>query len=474
MNYHVVILGVKVNSWAWGLERVLELSKQGEKTFILDLGVLPNSNRKSPRDEFQQEFFANISHEYVSWKDLVSRHDRKRLLGEIKRWLLTLQDNENWVNAYFGDLPLGRILMSNHARTMGTKTFPLRMLPLSAQLKIATQAVFSLKSYESIQRNVGNLSVSNGRSPIEAGVLFGARRDGIKTHVLERGASSKEWYVWETSSHYSPDWWKLLRKTKTELVSEESLAISSAYWSERLKGIDTLSGRDWSTEFEVGRLPKNLPREYITFFCTSEHESPALPEFECSNLGFSSQQIAVKKLVEICLLANVTLVIKRHPNSLAVDGVDRESSAWEWVENYSDVLYIGPKERVDSYALISGSKGVVTFRSSVGIEAAALGVPSRAMGPAEWASTEECRAWTEDEVEKFVRNPTALINSPHPEWGYLSSTFGKPLKVFDDITGGFAILGSNKFFSNEHYQSTTKKLLGKVARKVWTLRTKLS
>lgn len=464
---HLVILGIKVNSWAWGIERINQLSNSRKRIVVLDLGTITKSKKRTPRDIFQSQFLNQFHCDYIDWTKVLDKKKRKELLTQIKQWLENLQKNEKWIDEKFGNLPLGRIIMSNNARILGTKNFSIQLLSLSNQLKIAMQAVFAYETFRNLDLVFEEISISNGRSPIEAGVLFAARENAIPTKVLERGANTNEWFIWETSCHYSPDWWRLLNDVS---FNDEIVAIAKNYWEKRLKGYDTLSNRDWSKEFDSGKLPKNLPNQFVTFFCTSEHESPALPEFECSHLGYPDQQAAVHQLVKTCGRLGVNLVIKRHPNSLSFDGIDRESRNWDWVKNLPNVFYIGPKDRIDSYSLINKSKAVLTFRSSVGIEAVALGVPSRALGPAEWASTEQSRIWNETDVERFIGNPTKLPNQFHLTWGYLASTFGSPLSVFNDITGGYAEYDGQKFHSNEFYLSKIQRIREKLERKIWSLR----
>lgn len=471
---HLVVLGVKVNSWAWGLEQISRLSRLGEKVIVLDLGTNPGRRSSNPRNKFQLDLLAQLGCDYLDWQSIISKGTRRKITSEVRSWLKGIQNKEQWHLAMYGDFPLGRILMSNYARTAGTKEFPLSLLSLGSQLKIASQAVLALRVFETLSVDFSKVSVSNGRSPVEAGVLFAARREQKETFVLERGASTEQWFIWKTSCHYSPDWWQLLDETSSKKDDENFLSVANEYWEKRLRGWDSLSGRDWGREFDKGNLPEGLPDQFVTFFCTSEHESPALPEFECSNLGFPSQQIAIRKLADICAELQIPLIIKRHPNSLAADGVDREESHWKWTKQYEGITYIGPRDRVDTYALISKSTAVVTFRSSVGVEAAALGIPSRAMGPAEWACTEETRIWTEDSVRKFLDTPKLLTSSPHLEWGYLASTFGENLEIFKDVTGGYALVESTKFFSSEHYLNLYTRFLDRLSRKIWATRIKLT
>ena len=461
---HVVLIGAKANSWAWGLEQIQNLSAQPDNLVALDFGF-EGSEKSNKRNEFQSQFMAEHKVSWIRVNDIITKTIRQTVENQIKTHLSIMRKLDDWVSYEVDGLPLGRILMSNYARTVGTRNFPLRLLTHGMQFKVSQQALTALYVYREFAIPHGKISLSNGRSPIEAAVLHVARNRGIQTRVLERGATTRQMFVYPTSPHYSPDWWEMLENVASEVPQFELNQIAGAYWEKRLSGWDELSGRDWGKEFELGRLPKELPDKFVSFFCTSEHEVPVVASFECTNMGFASQQIAAKQLAVSCKKLNLPLVIKRHPNSIATDGVDRESESWEWAKSLPGVTYIGPKTRVDTYALLKKTSAVVTFKSSVGVEATALGIPARSMGPAEWAFRKETRIWNELEVETFLLNPTKLINNEEKFWGYLASTFGRPLNVFSDITGGYAVVNGERFYSTDHYRSTTVKALDKLRRK---------
>ena len=51
---NLVVLGVKVNSWAWGLERIYQLANSKNPLVVMDLGSLPNQKISTARDIFQK------------------------------------------------------------------------------------------------------------------------------------------------------------------------------------------------------------------------------------------------------------------------------------------------------------------------------------------------------------------------------------------------------------------------------------
>jgi hypothetical protein len=121
------------------------------------------------------------------------------------------------------------------------------------------------------------------------------------------------------------------------------------------------------------------------------------------------------------------------------------------------------------------AESVISFKSSVGVEASALGIPARSMGPAEWAYKDEARVWEQETLRKFILEPQILDKSIHLTWGYLVRTFGKSLNCFIDITGGYAkTLQGETIYSADYYDRSLQTLISRIENKVWSLRVKYS
>ena len=462
---HVVLIGAKANSWAWGLEQIKNLSSGQDNLVALDFGFegLDTGNK---RNQFQCQFMAQHDVTWLRVSEFLTKSQKQQVDQKVQYHLSKMQSLSDWVSYEADGLPLGRILMSNFARTVGTRAFPLNLLSKGMQFKVSQQALTAFTIYKNLDIPHARISLANGRSPIEAAVLHIARNNGIETLVLEIGATTKKMCVYPNSPHYSPDWWEMLEHVAKKVPQFELNEVANRYWQRRLSGWDELSVRDWGEEFESGKLPKELPTKFVSFFCTSEHEVPVVASFESTDLGFSSQQNAAKRLALTCNKLNLALVIKRHPNSIASNGADRESENWDWAKSLTGVTYIDPKSRVDTYALLRKSSAVVVFKSSVAIEATALGIPARSMGPAKWAFGKETRIWNELEVEEFLQYPTKLVNNEEKFWGYLASTFGRPLEIFSDIRGGYAELNGERFYSTDYYRPFFIRFLDRVKRKL--------
>lgn len=459
MKKHLVILGRKANSWAFGVEQAGRLLRDGAKPLILSFEE--NRSNHSIRMKYLFEVLNLTEADVFCSNQLVTKTDIKNNIKIGKLWLKDLSKNSDWVNSELFGLPMGRILMSNFARIAGTRNFKLDLIPLSYQLEVVSLALLANSAYDKLKFEFDEITIPNGRSPIESVMLFRSREQEKEIHVTERGSDKSKIAFYKTSPHFAPDWWNDLERFTLRELNENSKIIEN-YWSLRLQGIDELSGKNWSKSQAKKTSGKFQKDNTIAFFCTSEHEVPVIAEFETSNIGYSSQQAAVRDIVKACKTLNLHLIIKRHPNSLAANGIDRESTDWDWVKSNSDITYLDARDETDSYALLKEVRANLVFKSSIGVEATAMKLPSRALGPAKWAYSTESRIDNYDNLVEFLRNPSRLPSEISDRWGLMLSTFGEKLIYFKEIHGGYAMLeGGSKIFSADTYSS----LLNKVIRK---------
>ena len=282
---------------------------------------------------------------------------------------------------------------------------------------------------------------------------------------MESGANSGKYFVYENSPHYAPDWWVAVGEFSKSRSLDEIKDNADTYWAKKLTGLDEISNRDWSKEFERGSLPLSLPKRFVTYFCTSEHEVPVFDDFEEPRPEFRTQTEAVRALAVACSEMGLNLVIKRHPNSISKGGTDNEKLLWEWAENSKEILYLDPHSKFDTYALLKQSTAVFSYKSSTGIEAAALGIPSRSLGPAKWAFTKKSRADSTEKIIEFLKKPECLDANHVQIWGAFMNAFGRDLTVFSQVKGGFALAQGVKFFASDYYVNPMYKLSEKLRRR---------
>ena len=235
MKNHLVLLGVKANSWAWGLEQAVSQKKAGEDVWVVDFNL--GKNRATPRFIFQNELLIQNRIDSISARDIVSKRIIKRIDSRSRKWVTENVDNSDWVNSTIDELPIGRIVMSNYARIAGTRHFKFNLVPKNLQRKIVFLALLADLIYNNVHENFSAISISNGRSPIEAVFLFRARQNKKSISVIERGASTTQWFIYKTSPHFAPDWWEMMKKVIDESPQTEIEKVSASYWETQIHSL---------------------------------------------------------------------------------------------------------------------------------------------------------------------------------------------------------------------------------------------
>jgi len=110
---------------------------------------------------------------------------------------------------------------------------------------------------------------------------------------------------------------------------------------------------------------------------------------------------------------------------------------------------------------------ILTFKSSTGIEASALRIATRSLGPAKWAYEDECRVWNHMQIYEFLENPTVLDEKFHKAWAVMAKNFGTRLTFFEEIHGGYAMdKFGNKYYGTEYYNKNFLKTSRRVISKL--------
>lgn len=462
----LIVLGRKVNTWAWGLEEALRLSAMKNNIMILDFGEnqWPKSNARS---KFQTKVLEGKGIRVIPWTSLLSRNDLRDIAKEVRKVSALIGQFRNWDEFEYNDLPIGRILMSSYARIEGARKFPLSHVPPTMRHSVIRQVLIAQHTFRNLKiEGIDRVIISNGRGPTDATILALARKVNIDWLALEAGANSGKYFVYENSPHYAPDWWEAIDDFAKSRSQDEIKNRAESYWIKKLIGLDEFSNRDWSKEFDSGSLPLNLPKKFVSYFCSSEHEVPVFDCFEEPRPEFKTQIDAVKALATVCRELGLNLVIKRHPNSISKRGTDNEKLLWEWAEKSEEILYLGPHAKFDTYELLKKSSAVFSYKSSTGIEAAALGIPSRSLGPAKWAFTDKSRADSTEKIVDFLKKPECLDAFHAQIWGAFMNVFGRELTVFSQVKGGFALAQDFKFFASDYYVHPFYKLVEKLRRRL--------
>lgn len=461
----LVVNGRKMNSYALTLECAIFFSRQSQKVTFVDSNVfeLPWTLRKRAQREIMSKCEIRCA---VSASQSVL--NVLRAAKEAVTWIEFANSSEEpWECLALNDqLPLGRLVRSLIARSMGTSNFHLSECSSTQVYEIAFKSIFSyLQTTSAIKISAAPIDLGiahGGRDSYSAGAICAFKNHGVKTQLVESGGVTTRWSLFENSPHYSPDFWSRLEKPQSSMASELEVAN---WWAERLAGSDHFRAEEWGHTREKNLLPPNLPKKYISFFTTSDFEIPVFEEFDIFPGDFQNQTEAFLELYKICRSKNIDVVIRRHPNSVDQAGVDREILLWDGIRDLPGVTYLGPHEKVDSIALARGSRIVFTFKSSVGIESIWLGVPAYALGPARWAWTDELRAWDVQNLDRVLQEPGSVNREHAVRWANMMLLMDHPNTHFERIHGNLAVRNSGTI-TISRVSNTLDKSIGVLLRRI--------
>ena len=185
----------------------------------------------------------------------------------------------------------------------------------------------------------------------------------------------------------------------------------------------------------------SIKKPYICYFPTSEDEYACLDESISLSTLFKSQRDAIQWLVAWADSQDThQLVIRLHPNQKEI--CHKDYSFWHNEINGKNVTIIPSHSKINSYKLASKAEKVVSFLSTMGVEATYMGIPSITVGNPiykgldavyEPQSQEQLKQLLEDEIPPKEKENTL-------PFGYYNLEYGEPcsfykilsLKSFED------------------------------------------
>lgn len=224
--------------------------------------------------------------------------------------------------------------------------------------------------------------VFNGRFAAARAVLRACQARGVECWIHERGCDSHHFQTFVNRLPHDIGYMQdRIRQAWREAEKNADRAQIAATWfTDRVARVE----RNWHSFVKHqahGRLPKDWDssRRNITIFTSSEDEFVSIGE-SWRNALYESQLSALRRILGD--LEQRTdrphVYIRVHPN---LRTVDNEYSRELLRISSPCATLIAPDDPTDSYELLRRSAAVVTFGSSIGIEAVYWERPSILLGP---------------------------------------------------------------------------------------------
>ena len=221
----------------------------------------------------------------------------------------------------------------------------------------------------------------------------------------EQGSAGNR-YIAAPGTIYSADVWaNLIRAHPFDETA------GNAFFQERLAKSPQSEVSFYTAIQEKDSLPAGIEAgKFVVFFPSSTDEMLAIGD-EPPYGSFRNQQEIAAVLSNACAAHGMQLVLRLHPH------LRFKHASWRREWDFDDlrrrrVIVVEPADPHDSYALARSARCVITTGSSIGIEAAYLGVPSAVVG--RWVggrlgATVELD--TAEEIGAFVADPRSPPNA---------------------------------------------------------------
>jgi hypothetical protein len=220
----------------------------------------------------------------------------------------------------------------------------------------------------------------NGMHFPEATAAWLCRQRGVRVITHESGFQPFSGYFVEGEVTTYP-----ITIPGDDLTSEQNSRLDSDL-QKRLQGDFSMAGiQFWN---EIRGLPDQLVQKAARFnqvvavFTNVIFDTTQLH----ANVIFTDMFAWLDTLFEIVKAHPETLfVVRAHPDEARPGKLSRESVAMWFEQNAGELpnmLFITPEERISSYELVRLSRFVLTYNSTIGLEATLMGVPALA---AAWA-----------------------------------------------------------------------------------------
>ncbi len=244
----------------------------------------------------------------------------------------------------------------------------------------------------------------NGRFLHDRAVADAAASRGVPVLFYDSGGSQTDFDLTAAETHDWHDLQKRMRFAYETWPTADRDEIGASWFSDRAKHADPELALFVEAQ-ELG-LRVELPRAdtLVAFFSSSGDE---IVELDLSwEDYFGSQEVALATLSEECRnLPGTALVVRTHPHMRVKPRVDLLN--WTTaVEAAAPDLHLGPDSPADSYELVKQADIIVTYGSTVGVEAAFTGKPVLVLGPNAYTELGAgVQVKTVAQLRSFLANP---------------------------------------------------------------------
>ncbi|MEM7457415.1 MAG: hypothetical protein AAF456_23980 [Planctomycetota bacterium] len=315
--------------------------------------------------------------------------------------------------------------------------------------------------------------VFNGRFAAMRGVLRACERMQVDCFLHERGCDSQHYEVLKNHlPHDIPAIEAAIRRSWDSADPTKRQQIGESWFEDRIERVE----RNWKSfvkEQTAGHLPEQWDHSVrnISIFCSSDDEFVAIGDCWTNHL-YENQVVAVRRLADslATVAPGTQLFLRVHPNLKDADNARLRAMLDLAGPN---LVVVPPESPVDTYAMVRASDVVVSFGSSVGIEATFRDKPSVLLGPCFYRNLggTYVPASHEEAVSLLQQNLAPLAKDGAVMYGHWLQTRGRPHHYYEASSLFEGKFRGELIYDRSHEKPRPTTLAGKLAReggRIWS------
>ena len=273
----------------------------------------------------------------------------------------------------------------------------------------------------------------NGRFAAMRAVLRAAQNANVECLIHERGCDLSHFELYQNHlPHDIPSIDKAIRSAWSSAIPEcNRIEVASEWFRNRVNRVES-NWHSFVRGQQAGQLPPawDSAKRNIATFCSSDDEFAAIGDCWKNN-RFPNQSETIGALCRHFVdRPELHFTLRMHPNLANA----RNATKKRMLEmDFPNLTVISPDDGCDSYALLKAADQVVTFGSSVGIEAVFWRRPSILLGPCfyqELGGTYSPQTFAE--LTELVSSSLGTLDSTGAYmYGFWMQTHGIPFKYFE-------------------------------------------
>jgi hypothetical protein len=409
---HVALWGVH---HAQTVELALNHLEQNDNVYLLScLGAL----KSCPANSFHDEALCNRCKKQSSYTIKTILEGRVRNIelildeGGIKKILPALISIESVKSFAFDGVPIGELVLSqlvNDARDSYLDFSDENLSRRAAQLCSNAIALYESAKEVIRQNSIDIVYAWNGRRCSDGPVLYAARNEGKQFFAYISGGRKNTYMMFPSLKIHDLSYNKSLVESVYLEVKERSTYDEFAKMAGEFFDICRYGGGDHPGSVFFGSVfnkytDSNLPvkrKKRLVIFTSSYWEYFAMGDWLEGEYPYANSNFyeGIKEILSDQRIKEKYEIITRwHPNLVNAGDYER-NAILKVIEGHKDVLQFPPEDKVNSYALLESADVVITFGSTIGIEAVYYGRPSILLGPAMYEDAGSCyRPKTHEEL----------------------------------------------------------------------------